>query len=244
MEMPVRPWLVTVILLLLTRGQSIDAKENGSKSVQEHPAGPSASSAKDANDPNERWWRKWDASVKDPNNPHELLSVKWNAVLKVLQAQGLEQKDKQRIIDQIISPLFDFPLMGQLALGKAHWPKLNGAQRERFVQLFVGRLKALYLEKTALYTDETFSLRPAVAKDNLIHIHMTLFSDSEEIDILYKLHKLDASKSDKALGRWRIYDVEIDGVSVLANYRAQFDEFLRRGAVEELLAQMEKPPSR
>jgi phospholipid transport system substrate-binding protein len=101
----------------------------------------------------------------------------------------------------------------------------------------------VYLEKTSLYTDETFTLRPATAKNDLIHIHMTLLSDNKEIDILYNLHKLDASKKDKALGRWRIYDVEIEGVSILADYRSQFDNFLRRRTVEELLSQMEKPPT-
>ncbi len=240
MAMPVRQWFMIAILLLPALGQSVEAKEKGPEGAKEQPAVQSVSQTKDANDPNESWWRKWDVAAKDPNNPHELLTAKWNTILKVLQAQNMDQTAKQKIVDRIVSPLFDFPLMGQLALGRTHWPKLNAAQREKFIRLFVDRLKAVYLEKTALYTDETFTLRPATAKNDIIHIHMTLLSDNKEIDILYKLHKLDASKKDKALGRWRIYDVEIEGVSILADYRSQFDNFLRRRTVEELLAQMEK----
>jgi phospholipid transport system substrate-binding protein len=243
MEMPVRQWFMIAILLLPALGQGVEAKEKGPKGAKEQPAVQSVSQTKDANDPNESWWRKWDVAAKDPNNPHELLTAKWNAVLKVLQAQNMDQTAKQKIVDRIVSPLFDFPLMGQLALGRTHWPKLNAAQREKFIRFFVDRLKAVYLEKTSLYTDETFTLRPATAKNDLIHIHMTLLSDNKEIDILYNLHKLDASKKDKALGRWRIYDVEIEGVSILADYRSQFDNFLRRRTVEELLSQMEKPPA-
>jgi phospholipid transport system substrate-binding protein len=132
--------------------------------------------------------------------------------------------------------------MGQLALGRTHWPKLNAAQRERFIQLFVERLKALYLEKTSLYTNEKFVLKPAVFKKDLVQIPMTLISEGKEIAILYKLHKLDERSKDKAAGRWRIYDVEIEGVSILLTYRSQFDDILRHGTVEDLLTQLEKPP--
>jgi phospholipid transport system substrate-binding protein len=233
-----------VILVLVVLGQGVAAGETRPKGNNEQGAGVPASQVKEANDPNELWWSRWDASVKDPNDPVELLTVKWNAVLKVLQAKDLEQKLKERIIDRIVSPMFDFPLMGQLALGRTHWPKLDAAQREKFIRLFVARLKALYLEKTALYTNEKFVLKPAVAKKNIVQVPMTLFSEGKEIVILYKLHRLDEQSQRKALGHWRIYDVEIEGVSILLTYRSQFDDILRRGSVQDLLAQLEKPPSK
>ena len=230
------------ILALLAWGQGVAAEQKGSQDPKERPAGAATSPVKDANDPNELWWSRWDARVKDPNDPVELLTAKWNAVLKVLQAQDLDQKAKEKIIDKIVSPMFDFPLMGQLALGRTHWPKLDAAQREKFIRLFVARLKALYLEKTALYTNEKFMLKPAVPKKTTIQVPMTLFSEGKEILILYKLHKLDEQGKSRATGRWRIYDVEIEGVSILLTYRSQFDDILRRGSVQDLLAQLEKPP--
>jgi phospholipid transport system substrate-binding protein len=233
-----------VILMLLAVGQGLAAKEKRPQGAQEQPGDAAASLAPDANDPNELWWSRWDAHVKDPNDPMELLTAKWNAVLKVLQTKDLEQKLKERIIDRIVSPMFDFPLMGQLALGRTHWPKLDAAQREKFIRLFVVRLKALYLEKTALYTNEKFVLKPGVARKNTIQIPMTLISEGKEILILYKLHKLDEPGKGKGSGRWRIYDVEIEGVSILLTYRSQFDDILRRGSVQDLLSQLEKPPSK
>jgi hypothetical protein len=141
------------MLVLLVSGLGVQAEETRPKEAEEQAGSQSASRAPDANDPNESWWRKWEVPVKDPNNPNELMAAKWNAVLQVLQAKDLDPKLKERIMDKLVSPAFDFPLMGQLALGRTHWPKLNPAQRERFIQLFVTRLKALYLEKTILYTD-------------------------------------------------------------------------------------------
>jgi phospholipid transport system substrate-binding protein len=232
-----------VLLILLALGQAAAGEEKGPNGAKEQPEGQSASRAKDANDPDESWWKKWDVVVKDPNNPNELLAAKWNAVLKVLQAKDLDPKVKEKIMDRIVSPIFDFPLMGQLALGRTHWPKLDPAQREKFTRLFVERLKALYLEKTALYTNEKVTLQPAVQKKNTVQIPMVLISGDKKIAILYKLHKLDEQSKSKANLRWKIYDVEIEGVSILLTYRSQFDDILRRGTVQDLLSHLEKPPS-
>jgi len=244
-----------MLLLLLAFGLGVRAQETGTPGAREQTANPSASRAEDANDADESWWRKWDVAAQDPNNPNDLMAAKWAAVLKVLQAKDLDPKLKEKILDRIVSPVFDFPLMGQLALGRTHWPKLNAAQRARFIQLFVARLKALYLEKTTLYTNEKIVLKPGVQKKNLVQIPMVLISEDKEIAIVYKLHKADEPSKSKAGGShvpkdargdpglpWRIYDVEIEGVSILLTYRSQFDDILRQGTVEDLLSQLEKSP--
>ncbi len=235
--------LLSVILILPAMVQRIDAKEGGPRATREQPQSQPASVAKDANDPNDSGWRKWDVTVKDPNDPSELLAAKQNAVLKVLQTKDLDAKAKERIVDKIVSPAFDFPLMSQLALGRTHWPKLDPAQRERFTKLFVVRLKALYLEKTTLYTNEKIALKSAVRKKDLVQIPMVLISEDKEIVILYKLRKVDERSKSQTNIPWRIYDVEIEGVSILLTYRSQFDDILRRGTVQDLLSHLEKPPS-
>jgi phospholipid transport system substrate-binding protein len=177
----------------------------------------------------------------DPNypaDPNELVRLKWDAVISILQNKELDQKAKDRQVDKIVSPIFDFPLMARLALGREHWPKFTGPQREKFTDLFVKRLKTSYQEKIALYTDEKAFFKPAVQqkKKKTIRIPMELMSREKEIAVLYKLRKVK--------NRWKIYDVEIQGVSILLTYRSQFDDILRTGGVEELLARLEEPPSR
>ena len=227
--------LSLVVLLLLVSGQTVAAQQKG-------PQGQSAVRTAEANDPNELWWSKWDIPVEDPNDPNEVLAAKWNAVLKVLQAKDLDQTTKEKILDKLVSPAFDFPLMGQLALGRTHWPKFNPAQREKFVELFVTRLKALYLEKTASYKNEKATLQPAVQKKNTAQVPMVVVSDGKEIAILYKLHRLGEPGKSQASVPWKIYDVEIAGVSILLTYRSQFDDILRRGTVQDLLSHLEKSP--
>lgn len=176
------------------------------------------------------------ADDKDPNDPNELLRTKWNAVISVLRKKDIDEKAKEKEVNKIVSPIFDFPLMAKLALGRKHWPKLTPPQREKFTRLFVERLKTSYREKVALYTDERVAFKPAVQKKKIVYIPMELISKDKKIVMLYKLRKVDK--------RWKIYDVEIQGVSILLTYRSQFDDILRSGTVEDLLSRLEKPPAR
>jgi len=170
----------------------------------------------------------------DPNDPEELLRNKWDAVVLVLQNKEIDQKDKEKKISKIVTPIFDFPLMAKLALGRKHWPKFSPPQREKFTKLFTERLKRSYWEKIALYKDEKVLFKSKVQKKKIIYIPSELRYEDTKVAIIYKLRKIEK--------RWKIYDVEIQGVSILLTYRSQFDEILRRGTVKDLLSRLQKPP--
>jgi phospholipid transport system substrate-binding protein len=138
--------------------------------------------------------------------------------------------------------MFDFPLMAKLALGKKHWPKLTPAQREKFTRLFVERLKSSYQERITLYTDEKALFKPAIPSKKskkTLCVPMELMHKDKKVVILYKLRKVDRPKPS-----WKVYDVEIQGISILLTYRSQFDGILRKGTVKDLLLRLEKPPPR
>ncbi len=171
---------------------------------------------------------------KDPNDPEKLMRVKWDAIVKILQNDKFDKAAKIKHIDKIIDPLFDFPLMAKLALGREHWPKFNAAQRDKFTKLFVKLLKETYREKISLYTNEELLFKPPLKKTKtVIQIPAELMYKDKKVTMLYKLRKLEK--------RWKIYDVEIQGVSVLLTYRSQFDDILSNSTVEDLLSRLEKP---
>jgi phospholipid transport system substrate-binding protein len=174
------------------------------------------------------------AGNKDPNDPNVLLRTKWDTISSILQNKDVDSKEKEKQINKVARPIFDFPLMAKLSLGKKNWSKFNLQQRKRFTELFVEKLSTSYCEKIMLYTDERVLFKPAVQKKKTIYIPIELKSKDKTIAIVYKLRKLDK--------HWKIYDVEIEGVSILLTYRSQFDDILRRGTVEELLSLLEKPP--
>lgn len=243
MELPVKRKSLTCInviwcgvWILLSAGQGVCA-DSTPNDVNSRPEDNATSSVADANDPDdELWWRRWDAVVKDPNDPNELVHAKLNAVITVLQSQEPEQTLKEKIIDKIISPTFDFELMSKLVLGRTHWPKLTPDEQQKFMELFTERLKKSYLEKITLYKDEKVQLAPAVVQKMGIYISMDVQSNDNKIAVLYKLRKADA--------QWKIYDVEVQGVSILLTYRSQFDDMLRRGSVKDVLTQLEKPATK
>ncbi|MBN2591872.1 MAG: ABC transporter substrate-binding protein [Sedimentisphaerales bacterium] len=170
-----------------------------------------------------------------PNDPNELIHIKWDAVISILQNKDLDQETRVRKINKIVSPIFDFPLMAKLALGREHWPKLTEAQQEKFTRLFIERLRTSYREKIALYTNEDILFKPAEKKKSTIYIPMELKTKDKKIAVLHKLRKIDK--------RWKVYDVEIQGVSILLTYRSQFDDILSKGTVEDLLSRLEEPPA-
>ena len=202
------------ILLLLVVAQAVIAADKAPK------------------DSNELLLAKWDITIKDPNDPNKLLLAKWNAIVKLIKAKEVDPAVKIDILDRIASPLFDFPLMGKLALGKTNWKKLTPGQQVKYTKLFTERLKASYREKVKLFKDEKVSFKPAVKKKSTIQISMSLISSEKKIAILYKLRKLKKS--------WLIYDVEIQGVSIVSTYRSQFNDTLKHGTVTDLLAQLKK----
>ncbi|MFB0552665.1 MAG: phospholipid-binding protein MlaC [Phycisphaerae bacterium] len=197
------------------------------------------SDSKDPNDPNNLNEPNEPADPNipnDPNDPEDLLRNKWDAVVSILQKKDIDPNVKEEKISKIITPLFDFPLMAKLALGRTHWPKFTPPQREKFTRLFSERLKSSYLDKVSLYKDEKVLFKPAAQKKkNTISIPTELIHEDKKVAILYKLRKVDK--------RWKIYDVEIQGVSILLTYRSQFDEILRRGTVKDLLSRLEKLPN-
>jgi len=178
------------------------------------------------------------ADTKDPNDPNDpvmLMRAKWDIVISILRNKELDQEKREKKINQIVNSIFDFPLMAKLALGRKHWPKLTPPQRKKFTRLFVEMLKTSYREKIALYTNEEVVFKPAIKKKSTVYIPMELKSKDTKVAILHKLRKVDK--------RWKAYDVEIQGISILLTYRSQFDDILSKSTVEDLLSRLEKPPA-
>ena len=173
------------------------------------------------------------AAADDRRVAEELVRSKLESVISVLQKKNLEKEEKKQEIMEIIEPIFDFHLMGKLALGRKHWPDLPQEKRATFDALFVKRLREAYLEKMVLYTDEAIEHQDAVEVRGKVHVPAHIVSKDKKIAMLYKLYK---SKND-----WKIYDIEIEGVSIISSYRSQFDETLATGTMDDLLYKLENP---
>ena len=171
------------------------------------------------------------AAADNQASAEDVLKSNLDAVLAVLQQQNLSPEAKQNEIMGIVNPMFDFTLMAKLTLGREYWPGLTAEQKERFTRLFIKRLRASYLDSLTLYTDEKIFYEPSVEVKQKIQIPTYLVSQDKKISILYKFYHSEST--------WKIYDLEIQGVSIIRSYRSQFYEILKTGTIDDLLTKLE-----
>jgi phospholipid transport system substrate-binding protein len=171
----------------------------------------------------------------DPNDPEALLKDRLAAVIRILENDELDLAAKEAGINRLVQTVFDFELMSYLTLGKKQWTQMSPAQRKRFVELFVARLKASYRDKLSMYSGEKIVYKPPLRKGTKIQIPTELVTPDQHLTILYKMY-------EKRKRGWKIYDVEVQGVSLITTYRVQFKEVLSQGTLEDLLQKLKEQP--
>lgn len=159
-----------------------------------------------------------------------LLKERIDVVVLLVQDRALDKTRRDERIIEVITPIFDFEKMAQLSLGRKYWPSLSAEEREAFTDLFIARLQESYLEKLDLYTDEEVRYGEPQQVKKRIHMETSLVSKDDVISILYKFYR--------ARDGWQIYDVVIEGVSLIQTYRSQFDGVLKKGTIDDLMEKL------
>ena len=126
--------------------------------------------------------------------------------------------------------------MAKLTLGRKYWPGLSEKNKEKFTELFVDRLKSTYVDKLSLYTNEKVDYETPVQNGIKIQIPTKVISKDKNFTMLYKLYRSSSG--------WKIYDIEIEGVSLISTYRSQFNDILSKGTIDDLLSKLEKPETK
>jgi phospholipid transport system substrate-binding protein len=157
-------------------------------------------------------------------------------VLEVLRDPALKaeaakktKKDKLRAISE---KMFDFTELSKRTLA-INWKRLSPDQQKEFVNLYTSLLGNTYADKIFEYSDEKILFNkevPLTAKT--VEVQSTVLRKSAEIPIYYRVILKD--------GTWRVYDVVVEGVSLINNYRAQFKEILSNNPPESLLETLRK----
>ncbi len=143
-------------------------------------------------------------------------------------AEGTEQRRVE--IRRVSEALFDFREMSQRTLGR-HWSGRTSEERDQFVRLFSDLMSRAYLGKMDLYSGEPMSYVGERSDGNAASVQARVITKKgSEVPIEYRLHRLG--------DRWAVYDVVIEGVSLLSTYRSQFDRIIRTESFAELLKRM------
>ncbi|MCX5840554.1 MAG: ABC transporter substrate-binding protein [Deltaproteobacteria bacterium] len=168
--------------------------------------------------------------------PLDTVQANVNKVFEVLRDPRLKaaaaKEIKKEKLRSIYKGMFDEVELAKRTLTR-NWNKLNDAQRREFVQLFHQVLEKAYIDRILSYTNEkaVFYKENTISK-NQVEVLTRIITSSKEIPITYRAILVN--------GTWKVYDVVIENVSLVMNYRTQFNEILAKNTPEQLLEILRK----
>jgi len=159
-----------------------------------------------------------------------------DAILSILQSPEFkaERDDKGQAspaqlarIETVVDGFFDSEELSKRALGQ-YWRIFNPEQREEFKPLFVKLIKQVYLKKSVAYNNEQVLFNQEIVKsDTQAEVYTSIVSPNMNIPVVYYMIRKDAS--------WKIYDVAVENVSLVKNYRSQFQSILQKNTPAQLI---------
>ncbi len=161
----------------------------------------------------------------------KILKSSVDKVFTVMLDEEMTMDQKKSKVTEVTNEVFAFSLMAKLSLGKAHWSEFNAKQRTEFIRLFTQQFQRFYIDKLDLFSNEEVVFQPAtVVKKKKVQIPTLLLSKGKKYSMLYKMSNTKDG--------WKIYDISIEGVSLIHTYRSQYNHILASGKIEDLLTKM------
>ena len=170
-------------------------------------------------------------SLAHAGEPTQQLKQRVDEIVRVVDAAGKSKPGQHRgDVRRIAETIFDYPETARRALGP-HWAQRTPAEQKEFVELFADLLDRAYLSKVdqyqgekVRYTNETMDGDQATVKT------MIVLPRGSEVPVDYRMHQ--------ANGRWLVYDVIIEGVSLVSNYRQQFNKIIQTESYPALITKL------
>jgi phospholipid transport system substrate-binding protein len=171
--------------------------------------------------------------------PHELVQETSDKVLKIINTRGKELEHdpemRYRLIDKIILPLVDFQVFSQLVLG-THWRTAIPDQRRRFTTAFQSMLVRTYTKSLSDYAGTEVTVLPARGKQReeyrTVYTEMRTSQSEPPLTVSYSF-RLSG-------GQWKVYDMNIGGLSLVTNFRSSFDSAINRNGLNALIKRLER----
>ncbi|NJN70610.1 MAG: ABC transporter substrate-binding protein [Nitrospira sp.] len=181
----------------------------------------------------------WFLSITPPSQgaetPTEAVRETVNKTLHILEDSALNDKAKhaqlRRMLEEIAADRFDYAEMSKRVLGK-YWKSLTEAEQKEFVEVYQGFLSDTYAGRIDDYTGRKQDVRYLTERKegSYAEVRTELRSDKTTLPMDYRLLLKE--------GRWAAYDIIIDGVSLVSNYRSQFQKIIRESSYQELVKKL------
>ena len=141
-------------------------------------------------------------------------------------------EERRKMLRSTLSERFDWTEMAQRSLAD-HWQSLSEEEKKEFVPLFTDLLENTYMKRIENYSGDKVSYEAERVKGNYSLVKVTIFTDKQvEIPVVYKMKKEGPE--------WMIYDASIEGVSLVNNYRQQFDSVILSSSYQALVEKLKE----
>jgi len=173
------------------------------------------------------------AAAAEPGDQVRQTVDKLLAILKDPQLKGERSKNERREkLKEVIYQRFDFTEMARRSLG-AEWRRRSPEEQKEFVQLFTDVLEQAYLDQIESYSGESVRYLEQGADGHYAEVATRIIDNKgQKFSVDYRLHNVN--------GDWKVYDVIIEDISLVNNYRSQFNRVLARSSFGELLKSMKE----
>ncbi len=166
------------------------------------------------------------------DTPTSYIRANVDAVVAILSSPEYKDeatRDAQMLkIEGIVDGFFDSEELSKRSLGQ-YWRTFTPQQRDEFQVLFLELIKSVYLKKSVAYNGEVVAFNQEIIKsDTQAEVHTTITSPQLNIPVIYYMQRKDAS--------WKVYDVSVENVSLVKNYRSQFQSILQKNSPDQLIA--------
>ena len=170
----------------------------------------------------------------DVEDINSMVKKKVSVIFDLLGKQDIEKNERNEKIVGELNEIMDFQLAAYLSLGK-HWKKISKTQKKEFVETFQQYINNYIVEKIDLYTNQKIDIGDSkIVKKGRAELEIGIFSGGETLQVNFKLRKNKKKE-------WRVYDVDIEGVSLITTFRSQFSGVLKNSSFEELLEKLKNP---
>ena len=156
----------------------------------------------------------------DVEDINSMVKKKVAVIFDLLGKQDIEKNERNEKIVGELNEIMDFQLAAYLSLGK-HWKKISKTQKKEFVETFQQYINNYIVEKIDLYTNQKIDIGDSkIVKKGRAELEIGILSGGETLQVNFKLRKNKKKE-------WRVYDVDIEGVSLITTFRSQFSGVLK-----------------
>jgi phospholipid transport system substrate-binding protein len=165
------------------------------------------------------------------NSPTDDIRASVDAIIAILKNEQLDRAGKRAEIKAVVNKRFDFRAMSQRTLA-TNWKKTTDEEKNRFVDMFSQLIENSYVGKLDSYTNEKVNYTGEKVDGRKAVVETVIITTTADVPVDYRVYQKD--------NQWLVYDVTIEGVSLISNYRSSYQTIMKSDGFEGLLAKMQE----